>query len=99
FFFGRDALVSTLLQKVEHTSFLVVLGPSGSGKSSVVRAGLIPALKGGALPGSDQWSYLTLRPGARPLNALAATLETLPGNTRDIGTIRDLLQRTDDGLL
>jgi ABC-type protease/lipase transport system fused ATPase/permease subunit len=35
--------------------FLAIVGPSGSGKSSVVKAGLIPALRSGALPGSDKW--------------------------------------------
>jgi hypothetical protein len=100
YFFGRDELVSTLLQKAEHASFLAVLGPSGSGKSSVVRAGLIPALKGGAITGSDRWCYLILRPGARPLYALAATFAAVPGQTLgDIGTICETLYRKGDGLL
>ncbi|MDZ4719264.1 MAG: hypothetical protein SH847_12490 [Roseiflexaceae bacterium] len=100
FFFGRDDLVSTLLQKVEHNSFLAVLGPSGSGKSSVVRAGLIPALKGGALAGSKHWCYLIIKPDARPLNTLAAAFASISGQTLgDIATIRETLSRTDDGLL
>src|SRR5215213_10954102 len=46
-FYGREALVAEMVAKVEQAPFLAVLGPSGSGKSSVVRAGLIPALKRG----------------------------------------------------
>jgi len=46
--------------------FLAVLGPSGSGKSSVVQAGLIPKLRRGGLPGSDRWGIITARPGERP---------------------------------
>jgi energy-coupling factor transporter ATP-binding protein EcfA2 len=74
-FFGRDALVAQLVARLKQHPFLAVLGPSGSGKSSVVRAGLVPALKGGALAGSARWLYLPLvRPGARPLDALAVAL-------------------------
>jgi ABC-type glutathione transport system ATPase component len=47
FFFGREKLVAELVQKVQQTSFLAVVGASGSGKSSVVRAGLVPTLKNG----------------------------------------------------
>jgi DNA-binding XRE family transcriptional regulator len=59
-FFGREALVATLVDHVRDQRLLVVLGPSGSGKSSVVLAGLLPALKHGALPGSERWTYITL---------------------------------------
>jgi WD40 repeat protein len=101
FFFGRDALIGELLSKVEQSSFLAVLGPSGSGKSSVVRAGLIPALKRGALPGSEMWHFLTpLKPGARPLNALAATLATAQaGRLGDIAAIHQTLSKKPDALL
>ena len=46
-------------------------GPSGSGKSSVVRAGLLPALAGGVLPGSQHWTQTVIRPGAHPARELA----------------------------
>jgi len=52
--------------------FLAVLGPSGSGKSSVVQAGLIPKLRRGGLPGSDRWGIITARPGERPQQSLEA---------------------------
>jgi WD40 repeat protein/transcriptional regulator with XRE-family HTH domain len=73
-FFGRETLVDTLVNQAGHSSFLAVLGPSGSGKSSVVLAGLLPRLKQGAAPDSATWRYLTIRPGPRPLDTLAAAL-------------------------
>jgi WD40 repeat protein len=74
FFFGRHADVQRLVEKLKRTSFLAVLGPSGSGKSSLVRAGLVPALRRGMLRGSDSWTIEILKPGAHPLDSLAAAL-------------------------
>jgi WD40 repeat protein len=74
FFFGRDADIQRLLEKLKTARFLSVLGPSGSGKSSVVRAGLIPTIRKGGLPNSDTWSVRTFTPGSRPLTALAANI-------------------------
>jgi len=54
--------------------FLAVVGSSGSGKSSVVRAGLLPALRRGGLPGSERWFVVELLPGAHPLEELEAAL-------------------------
>ncbi len=83
-FFGRDALVADLVERAGRAPFLAVLGASGSGKSSVVRAGLIPMLKGGALPGSERWRYVTFKPGPQPLEELATRLATLHGG--DLGS-------------
>ncbi len=77
-FFGREVLVAQLVVRLREqhrwARFLAVVGPSGSGKSSVVRAGLIPALRNGALPGSDQWWIAVMQPGAHPLLELEAAL-------------------------
>ncbi|MFQ5578776.1 MAG: hypothetical protein ACE5G8_17500, partial [Anaerolineae bacterium] len=54
--------------------FLAVVGASGSGKSSLVRAGLIPALQQGTVPGSDRWAIHVFKPGSHPLKELAAQL-------------------------
>ncbi|HEY8283293.1 MAG TPA: TIR domain-containing protein, partial [Chloroflexota bacterium] len=79
-FFGRENEIQRLVERLKGTHFLAVLGPSGSGKSSLVRAGLIPALRAGALPGSNSWSFSTFTPSAHPLTALAAQLTRLyPG--------------------
>jgi WD40 repeat protein len=90
-FFGRNRLVNELCEALrEATSpsdnprFLALLvGPSGSGKSSVVMAGLIPRLQNGALPGSENWIYLPpMVPGTHPLESLALSLASgLPGHS------------------
>jgi WD40 repeat protein len=82
YFFGRDAFVAELIQALKiqlqekKPRFLAVIGPSGSGKSSVVQAGLIPALRtSDKLPGSKQWVYLNpIKPGGTPLTELANEL-------------------------
>ncbi|MGH8887622.1 MAG: TIR domain-containing protein, partial [Egibacteraceae bacterium] len=89
-FFGRDDDVARAVEKLRASRFLAVLGPSGCGKSSLVRAGVVPALKQGALPGSAAWTVRVVTPGARPLEVLAAQLVRLfPGES---------MQRTLDGL-
>lgn len=81
FFFGRDREIQRLLEKLKSSPFLAVLGPSGSGKSSLVRAGLVPELRAGALAVDGDWHVCVLRPGAAPLTALAAQLvELRPGD-------------------
>ncbi|MEL6813719.1 MAG: hypothetical protein AAFP03_02770 [Cyanobacteria bacterium J06598_3] len=75
FFFGRTALVQRLLREVNGQSFLAVVGASGSGKSSVVQAGLMAQLRQGKqIPGSQHWWVNSFRPGAHPLQALAKRL-------------------------
>lgn len=65
-FYGRDDVVEVLLDAVTSHGLTALIGASGSGKSSVVRAGLIPQLKDGALPGSEGWSVVTMVPGVDP---------------------------------
>lgn len=74
-FFGREALVESLVPRLGQRSTLVIGGPSGSGKSSLLRAGLIPRLEAGALPGSAGWRTCLFTPGDRPLAALYQQLE------------------------
>lgn len=73
-FFGREVLTEHLVERLEQTRFLAVVGPSGSGKSSVVRAGLVPRIREGALPGSERWHVVEMFPGAYPLEELEAAL-------------------------
>jgi WD40 repeat protein len=71
-FFGRQDLVTEMVAQVHTQRLLAVVGPSGSGKSSLVVAGLLPALRAGAVPGSADWCYLPpIVPGATPLESLA----------------------------
>jgi WD40 repeat protein/DNA-binding SARP family transcriptional activator len=74
YFFGRERLVAELVARLVGTSLLGVVGPSGSGKSSVVRAGLMPALVGGVLPGSEDWTQVLIRPGEHPLDELSGAV-------------------------
>ncbi len=97
-FFGRDALVADLLRTLRSGQRLVALvGASGSGKSSVVRAGLIPALAKGALEGSDDWFVASLVPGSIPFAELEAALLRVSINGPD--SLSDQLDGTDGGLL
>jgi WD40 repeat protein/DNA-binding SARP family transcriptional activator len=68
-FFGRDRLVAELVARLAGAPLLGIVGPSGSGKSSALRAGLLAALKAGVLPGSERRHLRLLRPGERPLEA------------------------------
>jgi DNA-binding SARP family transcriptional activator/ABC-type glycerol-3-phosphate transport system substrate-binding protein len=77
-FFGRESLVRRLAERLAEpgprSRFLCVVGPSGSGKSSVVRAGLVPALRHGAIEGSDRWFMVDVVPGRDPLRELESAL-------------------------
>jgi basic membrane lipoprotein Med (substrate-binding protein (PBP1-ABC) superfamily)/DNA-binding SARP family transcriptional activator len=74
-FFGRDALIAETLRRLAAgRRLLAIVGASGSGKSSVVRAGVIPALRKGGVPGSDTWAIARMVPGARPFAELEAAL-------------------------
>ena len=70
-FWGRSRLVAALVRRLVDASLLVVSGHSGAGKSSVVRAGLVPALADGALPGSRAWRPFVVSPGRRPVDTIA----------------------------
>src|SRR5215213_7706368 len=63
-FFGRERLVEELLRRVKESRTVFITGPSGSGKSSLVRAGLLHALKQGAIESlnSERWLYETITP-------------------------------------
>jgi WD40 repeat protein len=78
FFHGREDLTGWLLAKLRPTNldhrFLAIVGPSGSGKSSLARAGLLGALRHGEIPGSDEWRLAVCRPGKQPLESLAVAL-------------------------
>ncbi|HEX6222532.1 MAG TPA: BTAD domain-containing putative transcriptional regulator, partial [Acidimicrobiia bacterium] len=69
-FYGRDDVVDSLLGAVATQGLVAVVGSSGSGKSSVVRAGLVPALRNGAIAGSDEWFIVTMVPGTDPFDEL-----------------------------
>lgn len=74
-FFGREGPLDELLTRLERTRFLAVVGSSGSGKSSLIKAGLIPALRGGMMSRTGSgWRIAVMRPGDNPIGNLAAEL-------------------------
>jgi hypothetical protein len=75
FFFGREAFTEKLGDAVAAQSLVAVVGRSGSGKSSVVRAGLVPSLR--RQDGETVWEVVTMVPGDRPLHALSNALMPL----------------------
>jgi len=94
FFFGRGVERDRLLARVHESSFVAVVGASGCGKSSLVLAGLLPAL-------DQDWLPLVLTPGARPLRALADQLATLvppPDRLRLADELETRLVEREDGL-
>ena len=112
-FFGRERLVDRLIDTFDQTGtsgrIAAVIGPSGIGKSSVVRAGLLPQLRRGRVPGSDQWLVATMVPGRDPYDELAAALlrvasrvpdnlmSVLGGDDRGIARVVKSLVSDDDG--
>jgi tetratricopeptide (TPR) repeat protein len=103
FFFGRESLTEWLVNALrpkasgEESRFLAVLGASGSGKSSLARAGLEAALRKGALEGSGDWPVVVLKPGRDPLESLSVALAGLPGGASLVKDTRDLLAITAFG--
>lgn len=78
YFCGRERLVSDLVARLVESTLVGILGPSGIGKSSLLRAGVLPALSAGVLPGSASWRQLLLRPGEHPRAELESALEGDP---------------------
>lgn len=96
-YFGRDEEIDQLLDRLDRTRFLAVVGTSGCGKSSLVRAGLIPALRGGSLyAGGTHWEIVVVKPGSDPNGNLVDGLAKLDADLqgrRSPETSRPLLSR------
>ncbi len=100
-FFGREKLIEKLLTslqaKHDHQRFLAVVGPSGSGKSSLVKAGLIPAIWKGKIPNSEKWYVVDMIPGKRPLDKLEIALMRVSADQSQ--NLREQLERDEFGLV
>jgi hypothetical protein len=100
-FFGRAQLTAQLVTALRHQHLLAVVGASGSGKSSLVRAGLVASLQRGSVSdtevtmptGCQQWPLYLLTPGARPLESLAASLTRQVESVTATSTLIDDLRR------
>jgi len=93
-FFGREELVRTLVGRLaavarRDTALLCVVGPSASGKSSILHAGLVRALREGlpGVAGSEQWPVLTFSPGSHPLRRLTERHAATDGARRAAGRV------------
>ena len=99
-FFGRNDMIARVMRRLQEpapqSNFLAVIGPSGSGKSSLVKAGVLPALRSGRIPGSDDWFYAEMVPSQAPLEELSAAL--LSVSTADLPDMVDTLRNNADGL-
>lgn len=99
-FFGRTDMINRVLDRLQEpviqSNFLAVIGPSGSGKSSLVKAGVLPALREGRVPGSENWYYAEMVPGEVPLEELASAL--LSVSNSPLPGIGDTLREHADGL-
>ena len=81
-FFGRGADVASMVARLRDQPLVGVVGPSGVGKSSFIRAGVVPALKASG----EAWEIMIVRPGRHPLAALASQLDQLEqGDSSDSG--------------
>ena len=99
-FFGRRRLLENMLNELKKKRLLAVIGPSGSGKSSLVLAGLVPALKNGALDGSNTWRYFPrLVPGSDPLKSLARAIKPADRDLSEWVEQHSALFREDPGHL
>jgi WD40 repeat protein/DNA-binding SARP family transcriptional activator len=99
-FFGRELLTRRLVERMAENGaarFLCVVGASGSGKSSVVRAGLVPAIRRGVIPDSESWYVVDLLPGAHPLRELETALLGVSVNPPP--SLLDELERDERGLI
>jgi basic membrane lipoprotein Med (substrate-binding protein (PBP1-ABC) superfamily) len=96
-FFGRERVTDDLVGRIESgSSLLALVGASGSGKSSVLRAGLVPRLSADAIGDSGDWLVAQMNPGARPFLELEASLyRAVPDAPTNL---HDLLHE-EDGIL
>ena len=93
-FAGREHLVAELLSRLTTTRLLAIVGGSGSGKSSALRAGMLAALARDVLPGSSTWRQVVMRPGRHPMRELARA--ALGSQHGELGDLLAHLIRTED---
>lgn len=110
FFFGRERMIERSLARMQQTRFLAFVGASGSGKSSLVRAGILPAIRNGKIPHSETWRTAIFTPGTKPLESLATriipllpvdetrTVERVVHNVQDPKMVSQFVELSLDGL-
>jgi WD40 repeat protein/serine/threonine protein kinase len=100
-FYGREKLVNRLLnqlrQPADTSRFIALVGPSGSGKSSVVKAGLLPQIRADAVDGSENWFIADMYPGSHPFDELEVALTQV--SVRNITSLNEELTKDEQGLV
>ena len=100
-FFGREKFLERLLNKMQEghdfQRFLAIVGPSGSGKSSLVKAGLLPALLQGKLNDNDKWYVVDMQPNDHPLDRIEVALQRVANEQAE--NIPQHLSRDERGLV
>ncbi|MGI9486627.1 MAG: adenylate/guanylate cyclase domain-containing protein, partial [Geminicoccaceae bacterium] len=98
YFYGRDDEIARMVQLLRHRRFIMVIGPSGSGKSSLVHAGLLPELENNRQIAGTHWLIRTMRPGQHPSETLADILDhEQPVTEGGAATIKTLLESNPPG--
>jgi energy-coupling factor transporter ATP-binding protein EcfA2 len=92
-FFGREAMIDDLIERLAQHRFVLIHGASGSGKSSLVRAGVLPKLARQHLRRGAPWLTCAMRPSGGPLWNLAAEFARLEGRGGDIARITDIIRQ------
>ncbi len=99
-FFGRNRLVARFIEVLSQPGsagrLLAVVGPSGSGKSSVVRSGLVPRLRRGAVTGSADWFITTMLPGSHPFDEFESALSRVA--VRQPGPLVEIMRSDERGI-
>lgn len=99
-FYGREKVTEKLIKRLgengKWSRFLAIIGPSGSGKSSLAKAGVIPAIWRGDLPGSDRWFTVEMLPGSHPIDELEVALRRVSTHP---GRLKEDLESDERGLL
>ncbi len=103
-FFGREQHIKDLLKKLNTNHFVAIVGTSGSGKSSLVRAGLLPAMEKQGGPDGSQWSITSMKPGNTPLRNMAESVLNVLGekekiNDESVSKLTDTLEASSLGLV
>lgn len=91
-FFGRRGDIGTLIDRLRTESVAAISGEGGSGKTSIVRAGLLPLLGEGALGGGRRWRTLSTQPGRHPLDSLSDVLAEALGPRTEQSNVRRQLE-------
>jgi class 3 adenylate cyclase/WD40 repeat protein/type II secretory pathway pseudopilin PulG len=96
YFFGRTGLIDAVVDRLGVNRVIGILGVSGSGKSSLARAGLVPRLR--ADTSADAWQVVVMTPGRSPFTALASALSGLPHVADTVAAVDARLRESVDGL-